>query len=240
MTRFAKPLLLETPCCQEKVMQHRFASVNSFGISTRWSDGYTDIPMVALTSRLAYCPGCNKTYWLEDATELGVVPSADERAHNRGGWLAGIFGKKAGVSAAENVAQVNLRDLDFVDYYQQARPADLLLAVLREEWSNSERELYLRTRLWWIGNHSQRGRRMISPMSGEQANENMRCLLALRLAASDTDQNPEAIAELLRQLGRFDEAMIALKGRREGSPKAAMIEDAAGRGESQVFEVETF
>lgn len=240
MTRFAKPLLLETPCCQEKVMQSRFASVNSFGMSTRWSDGYTDIPMVSLTSRLAYCPGCNKTYWLEDATELGVVPSAEEKAQNRSGWLAGIFGKKASVSATENVAKVDLLDLDYVDYHQHPRPADLLLAVLREEWSNPERELYLRTRLWWIGNHGQRGRRMVSPMSDKQASENVLRLLALHQAALDTDQSAELIAELLRQMGRFDEAMVALKGRREGSAKAAMIEDAAARGESHVFEVETF
>ncbi|MBP5988283.1 MAG: hypothetical protein KA538_13970 [Azonexus sp.] len=240
MTRFAKPLLLETPCCQEKVMQRRFASVNSFGMSTRWSDGYTDIPMVTEASRLAYCPGCNKTYWLEDATELGIVPAANEKAQNRGRWLAGIFGKKASVSAAENVAQVDLLDLDFVDYHQHPRPADLLLAVLREEWSNPERELYLRTRLWWIGGHSQRGRRMASPMSDKQANENMLRLLARHQAVPVPDQDVAAIAELLRQLGRFDKAIATLEGVCGDSRRAHAIKDAAARGDSHVFEVETF
>lgn len=240
MTRFAKPLLLETPCCQDKVMQQRFASINSFGLSSRWSDGYTDVPFISEASRLAYCPGCNKTYWLEDAVELGVVPSADEKTQHRGGWLSGIFGRKSMASNAEKVADFDLLDLDFVDYHQPPRPADLLLTVLREEWSNPERELYLRTRLWWIGNHGQRGRRMVSPMNEKQACENMLGLLALHLAASDHDQNAEQIAELLRQMRRFDEAMNTLKGRRERSVKAAMIEDAAARGDSHVFEVDTF
>lgn len=77
-------------------------------------------------------------------------------------------------------------------------------------------------------------------MNEKQACENMLGLLALHLAASDHDQNAEQIAELLRQMRRFDEAMNTLKGRRERSVKAAMIEDAAARGDSHVFEVDTF
>ena len=221
-------------------MRRRFASVNSFGMSTRWSDGYTDIPMVSLTSRLAYCPGCNKIYWLEDATELGVVPTADEREKNRAGWLTGSFGKKASVSATENVAQVDLLDLDFVDYHQHPRPADLHLAVLREEWSNPERELYLRTRLWWIGGHGQRGRRMASPMSDKQAKENMLCLLVLHQAVPVPDQDAAGIAELLRQFGQFDKAIAALEGVCGDSRRVHAIKDAAARGDSHLFEVETF
>lgn len=240
MTRFAKPFLLETPCCKEKVMQQRFASINSYGLSSRWSDGYTSMPFVSETSRLAYCPGCNKTYWLEDATELGVVPSFDETPARRVAWLPTFLRKSSDDKPREPEAQVEQRDLDYIDYHKHPRPADLLLAVLRAEWSNPERELYLRTRLWWIGNHCQRGRRMVSPMTDEQAAENMLILLALHRSAPNPEQNAEAIAELLRQMGRFDEAMIALNGRCEGRSKAAMIEDAAARGESRVFEVETF
>lgn len=240
MTRFAKPLLLETPCCQQKVMRRRFASINSFGLSSRWSDGYTSVLMVSEASRLAYCAGCNKTYWLEDAAELGVVPSFNDKPSVRGSWLGRIFGKKPGAIAGEKVAAVDLHDLDFVDYHEHPRPADLLLAVLREEWSDQERELYLRTRLWWIGNHSQRARRKVSPMAGEQANENMLRLLTLHQAAPASDQGAMAIAELLRQLGRFDEAISTLNGHSSDSVRAAAIAAAATRGESHVFEVETF
>lgn len=65
-------------------------------------------------------------------------------------------------------------------------------------------------------------------------------LLALYRADADCSQSAETIAELLRQMGRFDEAIAALKGRREGNLSAAMIEDAAALQESHVFEVETF
>lgn len=221
-------------------MQQRFASVNSFGLSSRWSDGYTSMPFVSEASRLAYCPGCNKTYWLEDAINLGVVPSFEAAPVRRPGWLPEFLRKSSGDSKQEPVAQVKQRDLDYVDYHQHPRPADVLLAVLRQEWSDFERELYLRTRLWWLGNHSQRGQRMVSPMTREQSFDNMIRLLALHQAAADIDQHTEVIAELLRQMGRFDEAIAALRDLRDKSAKAAMIADAAERGESLVFEVETF
>lgn len=239
MTRLAKPILLKTPCCDEMVIKQRFTSFNSFGVSSRWSDDYVSMPFVSEVAAMAYCPGCNKTYWLEDATELGVLPSRSETGV-QSNWISRLFNKKRDVSSNEKVADVDLLELDFVDYHQQPRPADLLLAVLREEWSNTEREAYLRTRLWWIGNHQQRGRRLQSPMTSEQANDNMQRLLALHQSAPQADDNAKLIAELLRQLGRFDEAIAALDVCREKSAKAKMIEAAAAQRESGVFEVESF
>lgn len=219
-------------------MKQRFASFNSFGLSSRWSDGYVSMPFVSEIAALAYCPGCNKTYWLEDATELGLVPPRTE-AGVQPNWFSRFFHKKTDVRSLEKVADIDLLQLDYVDYHKQPRPADLLLAVLREEWSNTEREAYMRTRLWWIGNHQERGRRLQSPMTNEQANDNMRRLLALHQSAAGLDQNAEVISELLRQMRRFDEAIAVLGGHRDKSTRAAMIEDAAARGESHVFEVET-
>lgn len=198
------------------------------------------MPFVSEASRLGYCQGCNKTYWIEDATSLGVVPSFEEAPARRPVWLPEFLRKSSGDAKQEPVEQVEQRDLDYVDYHQHPRPADLLLAVLREEWSSTEREQYLRTRLWWIGNHSQRGLRMLSPMTDEQSIDNMLRLLALYQAVADLGHNSEAIAELLRHMGRFDEAIEVIGGHRDKSAKAAMIEDAAARGESRVFEVEIF
>lgn len=221
-------------------MQQRFASVNSFGLTTAWSDGYAGMPLVSEASRLAYCPSCNKTYWLEDAISLGVVSSFDDAPARRHGWLPMFLRKEGSDTGLEPTAQVEPHHLGFVDYHEHPRPADLLLATLREEWSSQERELYLRTWLWWIGNHGQRGQRMVSPMTDAQATHNMLRLLELHQAAEDVDQNAEVIAELQRHLGRFDDAMIILSGRRKESVRAAMIEDAALRGDSHVFVVKTF
>lgn len=221
-------------------MQKRFASINSFGISSRWSDGYTSMPLVSETARLAYCPGCNLTYWLEDATKLGVVPSVDKKTPSQSGWLSRIFRKSHDNSDQASVAHVEWQGLFPPRYHKSPRPADLLLAVLREEWTNTERELYLRTRLWWLGNHGQRGQRTVSPMNEAQTEANMLRLLVLHQAAPTLDQDAETIAELLRQMGRFDEAVTVLKGRRDASATAAAIEDAAASEKIQVFQVETF
>lgn len=240
MTRFAKPLLLEAPCCQEKVLQQRFASLNSFGLTTVWSDGYTDMPFVSETSRLAYCSGCNKVYWLEDAKELGVVSSFDEAPARRQRWLPKFLRRSSDDASSELEAQVELRDLDYANFHEQPRPADLLLAVLREEWTTLERELYLRTRLWWISNHGQRGRRISSPMNDEQARDNMLRLLAIHRAVPVSERGHEAIAELLRQLGSFDEAIAELSGGGSSGARAAVILAAAERGKTPVQEVETY
>lgn len=53
---------------------------------------------------------------------------------------------------------------------------------------------------------------MVSSMCAKQAGDNMRRLLALNLATAESDQDIEVIAELLRQLGRFDEAISSLDG----------------------------
>jgi hypothetical protein len=240
MTRFAKPLLLETPCCQEKVMRQRFASVNSFGLSSRWSDGYTWMPMVSEASRLAYCPGCNKTYWLEDATELGVVPSFNEKSVRKKRWLPRIFWKSPSEGYLDVEAQVESSDLDYVGYHKHPRPADLLLAVLREEWSSPERELYLRTRLWWIGNHKQRGRKTASPMTQQQAEDNKLSLLALHRAAGAADNVAVTMGELLRQLGRFDEAVAVLEKVARESDAAAVILGLVKQGKTEVCALEQF
>ena len=221
-------------------MRRRFASINSFGMSSRWSDGYTSVPMVSEASRLAYCPVCNKTYWVEDATELGEVPSFNEKSSDTSAWLPRIFWKSKSRPHQKPEAQVEQCDLDFVDYHENPRPADLLLAMLREEWTTPERELYLRTRLWWIDNHQQRGRRMASPMKATEAAENMLRLLALHQARPNPEQDAETIAELLRLMERFDEALTTLNGRCEESKRTKAIREAAMRSESVVFEVETF
>lgn len=221
-------------------MQQRFASVNSFGLTTAWSDGYTDMPFVSETSRLAYCSGCNQVYWLEDANELGVVPSFDKAAARRHGWLPKFLRRESGYTSRELEAQVEQRDLNYVDYHETPRPADLLLAVFRADWSSQERELYLRTRLWWIGNHGRRGRRLASPMNDEQARDNMLRLLEIHRAAAVSERGHEAIAELLRHLGLFDEAIAELAVLSDSGARATIIRSAAKRGDTQVQEVETY
>ncbi len=237
MTRLTKPIILETPCCNAKVLKRRFASLNSFGLATKWSDGYSRAFMLADAPRLGYCSSCNKTYWLEDANELGVfeLPNNGEVSKRR--WLARFFGNKKTEGRASQLDTMGSLFLDRVDYHEHPRPADLLLSVLREEWATPAREEYLRTWLWWAGNHGQRKRRTASPMSAEQSCENMEQLLLLLQATPECNRDWETYGELLRQLGRFDEAVAVLDGRSESSAKAAAIQAAAKRRDSRIFEL---
>lgn len=253
MTRIADPLLLETPCCRTKVMQRRFASVNTFGLASRWSDGYSSIFMVPDASLLGYCESCDSIYWQEDAVRLGIVPQSNEgRISNsrRRGWfsqaIARFLGKRPELSQAVSfdeelerwrVAELASRS---ANYIASPRPRDLLSAVQREQWETPERETYLRTWLWWVGRHGQRGQRMDDSIPEGAMTDNMAALLALQRASPATDKVVMAVGELLRQFGRFDEAIVTLEGMAERKARAEAILAAARRRDTNVFLIETF
>lgn len=253
MTRIVAPLLLESPCCRAKVMQRRFASVNTFGLASRWSDGYSSILMVPDASLLGYCESCDRIYWQEDAIRLGIVPqSKGGRISNsrRYGWfsqaIARFLGRRQEVRQAVSfdeelerwrVAELASRS---ANYIVSPRPRDLLSAVQREQWDTPERETYLRTWLWWVGRHGQRGRRMDEKIPEGAIIDNMAALLALHQASPAADEVAMAVGELLRQFGRFDEAAAMLEGVAERNAAAAAILAAVRQKESAVFELERF
>lgn len=180
-------------------------------------------------------------YWLEDAEILGIEPSLHVRQTGFGGWLARLMGQQREVAPEANVAKVDPLELDFIEGYEPTRPADVALAVSREAWSTPERGMYLRTCLWRFGNHVQRGRFVDSPISEAQAADNMRALLALNQAMEPDTVKRETVAELMRQLGRFEEAIAVLDAAGvEACPLAEAIRAAAARGETHVFKVESF
>lgn len=253
MTRIADPLLLETPCCRTKVMQRRFASVNTFGLASRWSDGYSCIFMVPDASLLGYCESCDSIYWQEDAVRLGIVPQSNEgRISNsrRRGWfsqaIARFLGKRPELSQAVSfdeelerwrVAELASRS---ANYIASPRPRDLLSAVQREQWEAPGREIYLRTWLWWVARHGQRGRLIDDSIPEGAINDNMAALLALHQASPAPDEVAMAAGELLRQFGQFDEAAARLEGMAERNAAAAAILAAVRKKETAVFVLERF
>ncbi|MCS0631654.1 hypothetical protein NX786_20210 [Telluria mixta] len=120
---------------------------------------------------------------------------------------------------------------------------DFLEALAALACNTDEREIYLRRRLWWAWNDKQRlgknGPLVLTPynMLAEEALFNMRRLLQLVECAPS--QQVER-GELLRQLGRFDEAVAILKavpadGHNE--IRALKIEKLARSGDTQVQEL---
>lgn len=251
MTRFAKPLLLEIPCCQAKKIQRRFASINTFGLASRWSDGYCRMPLVQDASRLGYCGNCNKVYWLEDAVNLGIASPPESTTPprffpSRRGWWERLRLRLQGKNpddlfgeALKHLAAIRER-YESENCVQHPQSGDLLSAVQCELWDAPEREIYARTWLWWCCSHSQRGQRSDASILPAAANENRSSLLALHQRSLASDDAVLASGELLRQLGRFGEAIAMLTVLAERSTEAAAILAAARREETAVFELENF
>ncbi|AXS80635.1 hypothetical protein [Dechloromonas sp. HYN0024] len=243
MTRLAAPAIIESPCCQSKLLQQRFASINTFGLATRWSDGYTDIFLAPEAGSLACCPACTGIFWVEDARELGRAPTREPESLHWG-WprrlLAHMTGHYEGLCAEEKTWQAFHDEELFITALERPRPAEILNAVQRGKATTPAREIYLRTRLWWIGNHRQRGRRIENPMTLEQTEDNMRSLLALHKASNDVDSIAVTVGELLRQLGRFDEAVAVLENVALEPNLVAVMLRLAKQRKSEICAIEQF
>lgn len=71
-TRFAAPVVLACPRCDEPILQFRLASVNNCGATT-WSDGFTSIIDFGGSQDIAVCASCESIFWVEDATQIGIM-----------------------------------------------------------------------------------------------------------------------------------------------------------------------
>jgi len=243
MTRLAAPAIIESPCCQSKLLQRRFASINTFGIATRWSDGYTNVFMMSEAAALACCPACTGVFWIEDARKLGFAPTTKPKSLGWG-WprrlVARMSGSYEGICTEEKAWLAFQEEELFISKLDRPRPAEILHAVERGKASTAEREIYLRTRLWWIGNHKYRGYKTESPMTPQQAEDNMMSLLVLHRTSGAADDVAVTVGELLRQLGRFDEAMAVLEKTTLEPRLADAILELAKQRKSEVCALEQF
>jgi ribosomal protein L32 len=58
------------PNCSQLIREYQYLSMSIIG-GTRWTDGYSEGPMVINIPGLVKCPTCNKVFWISDAEEIG-------------------------------------------------------------------------------------------------------------------------------------------------------------------------
>jgi hypothetical protein len=214
MTSFAQPIVIQCPKCHSCLHRRRLCSFNDFG-AMGWSDGHTSIFGLSLISQLGRCAYCRKVFWLDDLEELGVLPKegpsvgAISRIYHR------ITRDSDGVLERERIWNQtpwewkNAKPAEMPDYF------DLKTALADKDSLTPERELLVRRALWFHGNDHLRLNRDGKPlrdtpkMSDLDARENM--LSMLDLIAEGHDSRPTEKGELLRELGRFEEAIEALR-----------------------------
>lgn len=241
MTSFAQPLVIQCPKCRSSLYRRRLQSFNDFG-AMGWSDGYTSIFGLNSVSNLGRCGHCRKVFWLDDADELGILPkesppiSAFSRIYHR------LTGDSSGVLERERIWNETPWE------WKSAKPAetpdffDLKTALGDIDSLSPEREVWVRRALWFRGNDHHRLNREGKPhrdqprMSEDEVRQNMQALLALVEQGLDSPLMEKG--ELLRELGRFDEAVTALSSiDGDFRAQAELIAGFARSGDSVVREV---
>ncbi|MBN1922516.1 MAG: hypothetical protein JW892_14810 [Anaerolineae bacterium] len=186
--------VIECPHCRTPARVFTLFSGNTCGART-WTDGKTIALMLPQPPFITKCSGCNHYFWLSEAKVIGEIPVWEpEMWLNPRTWRR-IPGKWR---AAKHVRELS--------------EMESLEAIGVPVAHNIEQEVHLRVRAWWASNDPMRSRdqcegaqiQTASPRSLE-ATMNLEHLLEL---LDESDPYERIVkAEVLRELGRFDDAI---------------------------------
>jgi len=213
MTRIAPPTLYQCPACAGYFKRYGFMSL-CFDDGPDWSDGKNVNWWAQESGLVGRCPSCSSFVWIEDAVALMPAPSEPgpigplERTWYR------VTGDKRGRLRDErawHALPAGIRQAERIDGLRRAH--DLIDALLTLPPDALDREIHLRRWLWWSSNDHMRGMHSFAYVALPSVAEEVAYANIMRFQAlleHDPDGQVER-GELLRQLGRFDEAVAVLK-----------------------------
>ncbi len=196
--------------------QATFRSWNTFG-GMLWTDGKIEAPMLPNSPWLVKCPHCQSLLWIDEQVELeeGKLDC----------WR---------ICEKEQLPEKRHFKKSLFGYYETGIPqclppsADDLFAYLDTNVLDVEKERYLRQRAWWAGNDIRRkGKKKYALSDNETRN-----LEALAELLDESDNNDRIIkAEIMRELGRFDDAVsvLAMSFDKESVEAVTVIKELAQR-----------
>ena len=215
MTSYATPAVYQCPACQGLLLRERLRSMNTYGV-TFWSDGDATFSRLPSRSPLIRCPSCPAVFWQDDLHPIGKLPKRPLPQEPMG-WLLRRLVQWGGDEHGDIQTQ---RDWDEAPVewrtaeYDKTLEYDDLLQALRElNGPNGEREVYIRRRIWWLANDRSRvyasGKRAPFPPLALRSKMRENILRMIELHEQSGFGVVER-AELLRQMGRFDDAVQVL------------------------------
>lgn len=186
MTTPGPDLFFACPHCKTVLRRWSIGSGNTFG-STLWSDGYLDAPMLPRAVQVTRCPSCAKTFFIEDAEDLGEY------------WTYGSYRKDS-----KEALQAGYKKAPAV---KEATPDVLSELILHTQ--DPDRLRYLRIQKWHIDNQAFRNPKTKEPVQLPAGfNGNLEQLVSL--LENDRGQDQIMKAEALRELGRYTQAIKSL------------------------------
>jgi hypothetical protein len=243
MTSFSSPSVHPCPGCDAFFLRRRLRSANSFGVQD-WSDQkptwtWRQEPLVR-------CNACAALFWLDDIEPVGIMPKMPRPIGQfTRAWLRwrddpqGLLQDEAEWSQAP-------ASWGRAQYIVSVNFEDVVHVLARSKGVTRNRLLWLRKRIWWGLNDRYRSRHDGSPLPDVPTwplpaeRTNMEAILDMLRDAKVEPWNMIQQGELLRLLGRFDEAITILKAvppDGHSEVRAVKIERLAKRGDMQVREL---
>ena len=195
---------------------------------------------------LVRCSACAALFWLEDIEPVGIMPDA-LRPIGRftRAWLR-WRGDPQGLLQSEEEWGRAMASWGQAGYIGSVKFDDVMYVLARSKGISRARLLWLRKRIWWDLNDRYRSRQDGSPIPDVPTwpraleRSNMEAILAMLREGDGHPTDMIEQGELLRELGRFDEAIAVLKAvpaDGHSEVRAVKIERLARSGDSQVREL---
>lgn len=240
MTSFQTPTVHECPGCASFFLRRRLRSANSFGAQD-WSDGKPT--MWWLQEPLVRCKACAALFWLDDVEPLAIMPpKPNEIGRFTQAWLRWRGDPKGKLQGHEEWSKA-MESWGHAQHIGSANFDDVTYVLARSKGASEDRLLWLRSRIWWGLNDRYRSRFDGTPLPDLPTwplaveRSNMEAILDM---LRDGEVKPWRMiqqGELLRLLGRFDEAVGVLRAVRPdgfSELRALKIEKLAFSGDTQV------
>lgn len=193
------------------------------------------------------CKACAALFWLDDIEPVGVMPQMPRPIGRfTRAWLHWRGDPQGVLQDWEEWSQA-MALWGQAQYVGSTSFDDVVYVLARSKGVSKDRLLWLRNRIWWGLNDRYRTRFDGSPLSDvpiwplAAERTNMEAILAM--LRDDDEAEPWNMiqqGELLRLLGRFDEAVAVLKAvpaDGHSEVKAIKIERLARNGDTQVREL---
>ena len=184
-------VIISCPECKALSRFSTMASGNTFG-STLWSDGYRYSPMLEPSVPVIQCHNCSKIFLK---------------------WKAEEVGQYSRFSRGNGVEEETPAEWKRAPRIKAPKEEDFYKAIDEGLLENKQEEKNIRLTAWWQSNdRCRKGFSLVENKNDfpapKEREKNMEKLLGLLDRTNPNDQI--MAAEILRQLGRFDEAIEQL------------------------------